>query len=242
MLGRLSHNLHVKAICLTFASLPFFFFLRSCCVCLQNEYYSVKCPQCVCVCLPTVAFLFNWIGFCLSFCLTNTIAGRYGAICGFGLSLIKWILIVRVRASRPQIFWKKLSIPNVSSRTTSCCFRDTKYQHAVRKPNPLLLSLWNMRGAKERVEPDLKRLRNKVATTVCGYITASALAWLGQEADTCPGVLPGHMTGWEGHLEPEPRFSGINQNPLCHLHTGRGTPDPPLSAGRDLVRSPGLDP
>ncbi len=28
--------------------------------------------------------------------LTNTIAGRYGAICGFGLSLIKWILIVRV--------------------------------------------------------------------------------------------------------------------------------------------------
>ncbi|MEQ2206773.1 hypothetical protein XENOCAPTIV_002760, partial [Xenoophorus captivus] len=45
--------------------------------------------------IPPVAFLFNWIGFCLSFCLTNTIAGRYGAICGFGLSLIKWILIVR---------------------------------------------------------------------------------------------------------------------------------------------------
>uniref|UniRef100_A0A672S3A2 Nedd4 family interacting protein 2 n=1 Tax=Sinocyclocheilus grahami TaxID=75366 RepID=A0A672S3A2_SINGR len=44
---------------------------------------------------PYMAFLFNWIGFCLSFCLTNTIAGRYGAICGFGLSLIKWILIVR---------------------------------------------------------------------------------------------------------------------------------------------------
>lgn len=42
-----------------------------------------------------VAFIFNWIGFCLSFCITNTIAGRYGAICGFGLSLIKWILIVR---------------------------------------------------------------------------------------------------------------------------------------------------
>ncbi|TRZ02396.1 hypothetical protein DNTS_027506 [Danionella cerebrum] len=34
-----------------------------------------------------VAFVFNWIGFCLSFCLSNTIAGRYGAICGFGLSL-----------------------------------------------------------------------------------------------------------------------------------------------------------
>uniref|UniRef100_A0A7N5JR67 NEDD4 family-interacting protein 2-like n=1 Tax=Ailuropoda melanoleuca TaxID=9646 RepID=A0A7N5JR67_AILME len=42
-----------------------------------------------------MAFIFNWIGFCLSFCVTDTIAGRYGAICGFGLSLIKWILIVR---------------------------------------------------------------------------------------------------------------------------------------------------
>ncbi|XP_072110833.1 NEDD4 family-interacting protein 1-like isoform X1 [Mobula birostris] len=43
----------------------------------------------------TVAFIFNWIGFFLTFCSTNTIAGRYGAISGFGLSLIKWILIVR---------------------------------------------------------------------------------------------------------------------------------------------------
>lgn len=50
-----------------------------------------------------MAFLFNWIGFCLSFCLTNTIAGRYGAICGFGLSLIKWILIVRVRLMRGDV-------------------------------------------------------------------------------------------------------------------------------------------
>ncbi|TKC34664.1 hypothetical protein EI555_000578 [Monodon monoceros] len=46
-----------------------------------------------------MAFIFNWLGFCLSFCITNTIAGRYGAICGFGLSLIKWILIVRVSFS-----------------------------------------------------------------------------------------------------------------------------------------------
>lgn len=43
-----------------------------------------------------VAFLFNWIGFFLSFCLTTSAAGRYGAISGFGLSLIKWVLIVRV--------------------------------------------------------------------------------------------------------------------------------------------------
>ena len=89
----------------------FSFFLRSCCVCLQNEYYGVKRPQCVCVCLPTVAFLFNWIGFCLSFCLTNTIAGRYGAICGFGLSLIKWILIVRVRLAGPRYSQKETVNP-----------------------------------------------------------------------------------------------------------------------------------
>lgn len=55
---------------------------------------------------PLVAFLFNWIGFCLSFCLTNTIAGRYGAICGFGLSLIKWILIVRVGFRLFRFFFK----------------------------------------------------------------------------------------------------------------------------------------
>ncbi|XP_075914637.1 LOW QUALITY PROTEIN: NEDD4 family-interacting protein 1-like [Petromyzon marinus] len=42
-----------------------------------------------------MSFLFNWIGFFLSFCLTNTVAGRYGAISGFGLSLVKWIIIVR---------------------------------------------------------------------------------------------------------------------------------------------------
>lgn len=46
--------------------------------------------------LLPVAFLFNWIGFFLSFCLTTSAAGRYGAISGFGLSLIKWVLIVRV--------------------------------------------------------------------------------------------------------------------------------------------------
>uniref|UniRef100_A0A8C7XHR7 Nedd4 family interacting protein 1 n=1 Tax=Oryzias sinensis TaxID=183150 RepID=A0A8C7XHR7_9TELE len=46
-----------------------------------------------------MAFLFNWIGFFLSFCLTTSAAGRYGAISGFGLSLIKWVLIVRASCS-----------------------------------------------------------------------------------------------------------------------------------------------
>ncbi|XP_053702962.1 NEDD4 family-interacting protein 1-like isoform X2 [Synchiropus splendidus] len=51
-----------------------------------------------------MAFLFNWIGFFLSFCLTTSAAGRYGAISGFGLSLIKWVLIVRFSAYFPGYF------------------------------------------------------------------------------------------------------------------------------------------
>lgn len=42
-----------------------------------------------------VAFIFNWIGFLLVTCFCNTIAARYGALSGFGLSLAKWTLIVK---------------------------------------------------------------------------------------------------------------------------------------------------
>lgn len=42
-----------------------------------------------------VSFIFNWIGFLMLTCFCNTIAGRYGALSGFGLSLAKWTLIVK---------------------------------------------------------------------------------------------------------------------------------------------------
>ncbi|XP_018328730.1 NEDD4 family-interacting protein 1-like [Agrilus planipennis] len=42
-----------------------------------------------------VAFVFNWIGFLLLTCFCHTIASRYGALSGFGLSLAKWTLIVK---------------------------------------------------------------------------------------------------------------------------------------------------
>jgi len=42
-----------------------------------------------------VSFLFNWIGFLLLMCFCHTVAGRYGALAGFGLSLAKWTLIVK---------------------------------------------------------------------------------------------------------------------------------------------------
>ncbi|KAJ0062001.1 hypothetical protein NL108_014777 [Boleophthalmus pectinirostris] len=62
-----------------------------------------------------MAFLFNWIGFFLSFCLTTSAAGRYGAISGFGLSLIKWILIVRFSTYFPGVFrWTVLVVVGLS--------------------------------------------------------------------------------------------------------------------------------
>ncbi|XP_003490680.1 NEDD4 family-interacting protein 1-like [Bombus vosnesenskii] len=42
-----------------------------------------------------VAFCFNWIGFLLMMCFCHTIASRYGALSGFGLSLSKWTFIVK---------------------------------------------------------------------------------------------------------------------------------------------------
>eukprot|EP00058_Branchiostoma_floridae_P026178 XP_002611668.1 hypothetical protein BRAFLDRAFT_63656 [Branchiostoma floridae] len=41
------------------------------------------------------AFLFNWIGFLMAYCLSSSAAGRLGALSGFGLSLVKWILIFK---------------------------------------------------------------------------------------------------------------------------------------------------
>lgn len=42
-----------------------------------------------------VSFIFNWIGFLMLTCFCHTIAARYGALSGFGLSLAKWTLIVK---------------------------------------------------------------------------------------------------------------------------------------------------
>ncbi|KAA0195428.1 hypothetical protein HAZT_HAZT002145 [Hyalella azteca] len=41
------------------------------------------------------AFLFNWVGFVVLVCFCHSVAGRSGALAGFGLSLAKWALIMR---------------------------------------------------------------------------------------------------------------------------------------------------
>jgi hypothetical protein len=42
-----------------------------------------------------VAFFFNWLGFLAVICLIPTIAARFGAMSGFGLSVAKWITVMR---------------------------------------------------------------------------------------------------------------------------------------------------
>lgn len=56
------------------------------------------------------SFLFNWVGFLLLMCFCHTIAARYGALAGFGLSLAKWTLIVKrstdlVRSENAWLWW-----------------------------------------------------------------------------------------------------------------------------------------
>lgn len=52
-----------------------------------------------------VSFLFNWIGFLLLMCFCHTIAARYGALSGFGLSLSKWTLIVKRSSDITDHVW-----------------------------------------------------------------------------------------------------------------------------------------
>lgn len=47
------------------------------------------------LCMFIIAFLFNWVGLMVSICMTRTIAGRFGAIAGFGLSMVKWVAIAK---------------------------------------------------------------------------------------------------------------------------------------------------
>lgn len=47
------------------------------------------------ICTFVVSLLFNWLGLLASLCITNTVAGRFGAIAGFGLSMVKWVAILK---------------------------------------------------------------------------------------------------------------------------------------------------
>lgn len=51
--------------------------------------------DCMFLCTFILSFLFNWIGFLFSLCITDTVAGRCGALSGLGLSIVKWVAIVK---------------------------------------------------------------------------------------------------------------------------------------------------
>lgn len=51
--------------------------------------------ECMFLCAFMIAFFFNWVGFFVSICLLPNAAGKYGALSGFGLSMAKWVTIVR---------------------------------------------------------------------------------------------------------------------------------------------------
>jgi len=42
-----------------------------------------------------LALIFNWLGFLVSYCFTRSLASYYGAIAGFGISLVKWAFIAQ---------------------------------------------------------------------------------------------------------------------------------------------------
>jgi hypothetical protein len=69
--------------------------------------------------LLAVAFLFNWIGFVMLMCFCHTIAARYGALSGFGLSLAKWTLIVKhstelASGENSWLWWLMLAAGNIA--------------------------------------------------------------------------------------------------------------------------------
>jgi len=45
-----------------------------------------------------IAFFFNWVGFFASICLLPNAAGKYGALSGLGLSIAKWVTMIKVNA------------------------------------------------------------------------------------------------------------------------------------------------
>lgn len=44
-----------------------------------------------------ISFFFNWVGFFASVCLLPNAAGKYGALSGLGLSIAKWVTMIKVR-------------------------------------------------------------------------------------------------------------------------------------------------
>ncbi|CAF1071047.1 unnamed protein product [Rotaria sordida] len=65
-----------------------------------------------------IAFFFNWLGFLAVVCLIPTIAARFGAMSGFGLSVAKWITVMRYHEFNNTSFVDDNLSTTISHRTS----------------------------------------------------------------------------------------------------------------------------
>jgi hypothetical protein len=66
-----------------------------------------------------IAFFFNWLGFLAVVCLIPTIAARFGAMSGFGLSVAKWITVMRYHEFNNSSFFNGNMSPSSSMHRTT---------------------------------------------------------------------------------------------------------------------------
>lgn len=64
-----------------------------------------------------IAFFFNWLGFLAVVCLIPTIAARFGAMSGFGLSVAKWITVMRYHEFQNPSYTGQNNLPVSYHRT-----------------------------------------------------------------------------------------------------------------------------
>ena len=85
-----------------------------------------------CVCFfslkSIIAFFFNWLGFLAVVCLIPTIAARFGAMSGFGLSVAKWITVMRYQEFNNSSFFNG-NTSSSSSFSSSVSSSSASYHH-----------------------------------------------------------------------------------------------------------------
>jgi len=76
----------------------------------QTLYEQEVGSECMFLSAFMIAFFFNWVGFFLSVCLLPNAAGKYGALSGLGLSIAKWVTMIRYQSWVTQMndFQQKL--------------------------------------------------------------------------------------------------------------------------------------
>jgi hypothetical protein len=90
-----------------------------------------------------LSFLFNWIGLLAAFCLMHTCAGRFGALTGFGLSLVKWVTIAKKNnwmvadnENNAWVWWLLLSFGILISCSGALQYLRVKYIWAQARTTP----------------------------------------------------------------------------------------------------------